>query len=401
MEVAPRDTSLRAVIDDLASDRTWVRRAALVVFALTVLAFLPAFGATWVRWDDTENFLAHDAWRGLGAKHIEWAFTTFHMGPYQPLAWLSLGIDHELFGLDARGFHVTNVLIHAFSAVAVFAAALELFRALRSRMHVDASIVHDRDALAGHAPLSSSPATSASQGRTNELGKENRGASPRSIPDQGRPARGAAAHGERDLVLAAALCALLFAVHPLRAESVAWITERRDVLCGFFFALAIRAWLVRARSSGAEARTAYAAAFAFTLLALLSKASAMVLPAIFLVLDTWPLRRFAWRKRDALVELAPFAALSVVFAALAWHGQSLLPGTLRSLDEHGVAVRATQALYALGFYAWKTVLPTGLSPIYDLDASFPRAEHVVVACGGVALGLACFALRKRDRKSVV
>lgn len=369
--------------DGQTSSTTWTRGAALVVFAVTALAFLPALGATWVRWDDTENFLAHDAWRGVGAEQATWAFTTFHMGPYQPLAWLSLGLDHELWGLDARGFHATNVLIHALAAVAVFAAALELFRAVRTRAlpadarHASgsASLASMRGSSPAHAPQQHvfEPATDALRAPTHEL----------TVRD------------ERDLVLGAALCALLFAVHPLRAESVAWITERRDVLCGLFFALAIRAWLVRARSSGAQARKAYATAFAFTLMALLSKASAMVLPAVFLVLDAWPLRRLAWRKRAAAIELVPFAGLSIVFAALAWHGQSLLPGTLRSIGEHDVVARVTQASYALGFYAWKTVLPTGLSPIYDLDASFPRAEHVVVACGGIALGVACFALRKR------
>jgi len=112
------------------------------------------------------------------------------MGPYQPLSWLSYAIDHELWCLspglaapEAARFHATNVLLHALAAIALFLAARKLFEFA---------------------------------------------------------VRGA---GERARTVASALAALLFAIHPLRCESVAWLTERRDVLSGLFFTVALAAWL--------------------------------------------------------------------------------------------------------------------------------------------------------------
>ena len=146
---------------------------ALSLAALVLVAFAPALSGGFLLWDDADLLLSNARWRGLGLDELRWMFGTAHLGPYQPLSWVSYALDWQLFGLDARAFHRTNLVLHAGSAVLCFLAARELFA-------------------------------------------------------QRWPER----RGSATLDLGAAAAAALFALHPLRVESVAWITERRDVLSG-------------------------------------------------------------------------------------------------------------------------------------------------------------------------
>src|SRR4029453_11669555 len=70
------------------------RGAAVLVFSVLFLAFLPCLRNGFVDWDDTDNFLRNPHYRGVGAEQIRWMFTTFHMGHFQPLTWLTLGLDY-------------------------------------------------------------------------------------------------------------------------------------------------------------------------------------------------------------------------------------------------------------------------------------------------------------------
>src|SRR5262249_19029475 len=91
-----------------------------------------------------------------------------------------------------------------------------------------------------------------------------------------------------EVPLAAAFAALFFALHPLRVESVVWVTERRDVLSGLFTLLATLAYL---RAAGNHGRKYHLACLTCLVLAVLAKEIALTLPAVFLVLDAFPLRR--------------------------------------------------------------------------------------------------------------
>ena len=112
--------------------RTWIDRNAgwLVpggVLAVTVLTFLPALHGQFLTWDDDRNFLMNTSYRGLGWTELRWMFTTFHLGPYQPLSWLTLGIDYVIWGMDPVGYHLTNVLIHTANAWLVYVLARQLY----------------------------------------------------------------------------------------------------------------------------------------------------------------------------------------------------------------------------------------------------------------------------------
>ncbi len=311
----------------------------LAVALAAVLPFASSLANGWVNWDDERNFLQNPSYRGFSPDHLRWMFTTFHMGHYQPLAWATLGLDHVLWGMDPAGYHATNLLLHAANAALASALLLALLR--------------------------------------------------RAIPGDRLPREGA-------LRLAAAAGALLFAVHPLRVESVAWITERRDLLSAFFALLALLAYLRMQEEPAARWRILSLLAYA---LSLLSKAWGVTLPAVLLVLDVWPLRRFAGKEppRRVLQEKAPYLLLALACAALAPLAQKEAEA-MRPLASHTLLDRTMQAAYGLVFYVRKTVLPLGLSPLYELpDPLDPREPRFVASA--LLLVAAAFVLIRRRRRS--
>lgn len=297
-----------------------------LVAVVTFVAFLPALGNGFVAWDDDRNFLDNPHYRGLGPAQLAWMVT--HLDAhYVPLTWLTLGLDYVLWGMNPAGYHLTSVVLHAANAVLVYAVARRLIAA----------------ALPG------------------------------------------AAGGA--LVLGSAVAALLFAVHPLRVESVAWATERRDVLCGLFYLLTVLAYL---RYCASASRRWYGASLAFLAAALLSKAMALTLPVVLLFLDAYPLRRRAWREK------LPFFALSLAAGALALAAQRAA-GATSTVAFLGPLERVAIACYSLAFYLWKTLVPRHLSPIYELPARVdPLASpYVASALAVLALSVLAIALRRR------
>jgi len=330
-----------------ARSRAWL--GALVVAALTFVAFEPSLAGQWLHWDDDKHFVEHEAWRGLSASHLRWMFTTFHLGPYQPLSWVSLGFDHEMYGMEPRGYHATNIVLQAVVAAAFFGFARTLFQ---------------------HIPSLSA-------------------------------ARGWKIDG------AAALAALFFAVHPLRVESVAWITERRDVLSGLFFALTCWTYVRFAASTGRARTTALLLALVCYTLSLAAKGLGMTLPLGLLVLDVFVLRRWngtlrgsASDGRSSIVALVRektgFFVLGFVAGLLAWKGQSEF-AAMRDLATYGLGSRIAQSFFGLFFYVWKTLVPLDLIPLVPLPAvASPAEPRFAIAIVTVLVVAACAWLwRKR------
>ncbi|MEO8620382.1 MAG: tetratricopeptide repeat protein [bacterium] len=318
-----------------AAAARWI--APLCIALVTIAAFLPALYNGFVSWDDEKNFLVNPNYRGLGLHQLSWMWTTFHMGHYVPLSWMTLGMDYLVWGMRPAGYHLTSVLIHAFDAVILYFLARRLF------------------------VLS-----------------------------------GIGAGDEDALTLPAAFAALCFAIHPLRVESVVWVTERRDVLSLMFSLLSIIAFL-RAHNANARPRHWYLASIALFLCALLSKATAMTLPAVLFVLDIYPLKRLpsadGWwsaSARRVYAELLPFCALSaasVVLSIVALHPA----GQLRLGDKLAVSV------YSLGFYVVKTFVPLRLSPLYEMPQQVHPFTAVFLASYVLCLAITAFAWMNRRR----
>jgi Tfp pilus assembly protein PilF/uncharacterized membrane protein len=325
---------------------TWL---APVVTALSIfVAFLPTLRNGFVDFDDDRALLQNLHFRGLRWSNVSWMFTTTHMGPYQPLSWASLAVDYLVWGMSPTGYHLTSLLIHVLNGVFFYFVARELF-------------------------LLSVP----SRSRSREL----------------------------LLCISAGCSALLFAVHPLRVESVAWATERRDVLSGLFF-LATVLFYLRAHSGGASAeprRSWTVLALASYILSLLSKASAMTLPLVLVVLDVYPLRRLtvspaSWpdgRSRKVWLEKCVFLIPAMLFGFVAFVGQRQ-SGAMKPFVG-GVPSRIAQATFGVVFYLWKTIVPLGLAPLYEDPGWLNLFAWPYWFCGVlvVVLTISVFILRAR------
>ncbi len=280
------------------------------IIVTTFLSFLPALRNGFVNWDDNVNILQNTAFRGMGAEQLEWMFTTLFGGHYQPLTWLSFAADYQVWGLQPFGYHLTNLVLHTIGAVLFFFVALQLLQWA--------------------------------------FGEDK-------LPSQS--AR----------YWCAALAAAIFALHPLRVESVAWVTERRDVLSGVFFFACLLAYFKAV--GGKEFRAGcYLLAVLLFAGSLLSKATAMTLPAVLLVIDVYPCMRL--RRKIATVprllgEKIPFLILSVAAAWVAV-GAQRAAGAMRSLEESDVLSRLATICYGYCFYVWKLFVPNDLSPLYRI-----------------------------------
>jgi tetratricopeptide (TPR) repeat protein len=331
--------------------------AAVLVAAVTMVTFLPALWNDFVNWDDLGNFLENPHYRGLGWANVRWMFTTAHLGHYIPVTWLTLGMDYVLWGMDPWGYHLTALLLHSTNAVLFYLLAYRL-------------LALAFESSSRHVPLSQSGSEGARVVHERE-------------PDRG-------------LVLGAVTAALLFSVHPLRVESVAWITERRDVLSGLFSLLAVLAYLT-AVSRGARGRLhpgwTWASVGLFAL-ALLSKSVVVGLPLVLLALDVYPLRRKGLV--GLLAEKIPFLLVSMTVAAatlLMWGRRDLMT----DLDTLGVLDRLAILAYGLCFYLLKTVVPWRLSPLYELHypVRLLTATYIVPALTVAAISTAVIRLRRR------
>ncbi len=257
---------------------------------------------------------------GLTMDGLEWAFTTFdHNAPmWHPLTWLSLMLDRQFFGMNAGGYHWTNLLLH-------MANTLLLFFTLR---------------------------------------------------------------GMTDAFWRSAFVAILFAVHPLHVESVAWISERKDVLCMFLWLLAT--WSYLRYIERLQSRWYFFTLLLFVL-ALMAKPMAVTFPFVLLLLDYWPLCRSRRRVQDIqngiryqlaaptclqrstfslFMEKGPFLAMSLLTSIITFLAQER-GEAVQSLIKVPFTLRAANAFVAYLTYVGKTVWPHDLAVFYPLPRAWP------------------------------
>ncbi|MFA5139118.1 MAG: tetratricopeptide repeat protein [Elusimicrobiota bacterium] len=178
-----------------------------------------------------------------------------------------------------------------------------------------------------------------------------------------------------------AWAAAFFALHPLRVESVAWVTERKDVLSGFFWMAGLWAYLRYARRPGPGRYALVACVF---LAGLLSKPVVMTFPLVLLLLDYWPLGRRAFKEK------LPLLALSALFLALAWRSQG------HSISRISPSVAASNAVVSCAVYLRQAVWPSGLSVRYPHPGSVSLAAFML--CGALLLLVSVWVFRERRRR---
>jgi tetratricopeptide (TPR) repeat protein len=302
---------------------------------LTFLAFLPALQAGFVNWDDDVNFVSNRRYRGLGPAQLHYMLTDTY-GHYMPLTWFTLGLDYVLYGMNPAGYHATSLLFHAANAAVFFFVMLLLLRRAQ-------------------------PAA-----------------------EEGRRRWGAFA------------AALFYSVHPLRAESAVWVTERRDVVCGLFFLLSLLFWL-KFQDEPARRKWLFLSLAAFVG-SLLSKAMGMTLPVVLLALDYYPLRRLGPGKPigPLIREKLPFIALMVV-SILSTRALQQNSGAIYPASKYPLVDILLQPGYRTVFYMVKTVLPFGLSPLYPYRSLTQDFRIVYPLAGAALLALLAWVWARRER----
>ena len=323
--------------------RAWLVGAALI--PLVIVAFIPALDNGFVNWDDDKNFVENLFYRGLGPAQWKWAWSTFWLGVYEPLAWLLFELQYVYWKLDPRGYHLTSVLLHATNAVVLYVLVLTL-------------LVRSRADLSLESPWSCS--------------------------------------------LGAGIATALFAVHPLRVEAVAWASCQPYLPCALFCMLAVLAYLAAFAMGSSLHWVWLVCSFVLFVAALLFHAVAVSLPAVLLILDVYPLRRFMndrprWftpAARRVWLEKVPFVIASLVFMGVAIAARRR---ALVSIEQNDFATNMAQVCYGIWFYIYKTVLPLDLVAVYPspkpMDWLAP--PFLLSIIGTLTMSVGSFLLRRR------
>jgi tetratricopeptide (TPR) repeat protein len=318
--------------------------AAAVTAGAAFVVFLPSLSNEFLLWDDNRLIYENPYIRTLDLEFFRWAFSAVVIASWYPLTLISFALDYAVWGPDPWGFHLTSVVLHSTNTFLVTVLVIRLVRIGRGR----------GEGLDGTA------------------------------------------------LAAGLVTALLFALHPLRVESVVWAAERKDVLYALFYLLSVLAYL-RYTSKTPTSVPFYVASVVLFAMSLMSKPMAVTLPLVLLILDFYPLKRIStggWLRDSAkmVVEKAPYFILSVAVALVTYwtHISRGAPGAREIIPLTG---RFAVAVSGYIFYLKKTLLPLGLAPYYPYPEgvsilSFEYAGSMALFSAVTALALATV---KRNR----
>ncbi|MGD0885158.1 MAG: hypothetical protein ABSA46_09855, partial [Thermodesulfovibrionales bacterium] len=308
---------------------------AAFVSLITFAIYLSSLRNDFVIWDDGLYVINNLHIRSLNWAFFQWAFSGFYAGNWHPLTWVSHAFDYAVWGLNPMGHHLTNNILHAMNTFLVVLLCIKLL----------------------------------------EMWKE------RSMPEAASPFL-----DERRIMIAAGVTGLLFGLHPLHVESVAWVAERKDLLCGLFFLLSISAYVKHIRALVSEPlekkkaaslffNRSYLVSLVFFVLALLSKPMAVSLPVVLLLLDWYPFQRIcSWKSfRDSGLEKLPFIACSLISSILTIMAQRT-GGATGMMGFVPLRARMLVAAKAFVDYLGKIAVPVDLSPYYP----YPKLQEVTL-----------------------
>jgi hypothetical protein len=275
------------------------------VLGAVYLAFAPVVGHGFLNWDDGETIVRNERLSERGV--AAWAFRTGFVGHYQPLSWLAWALLRRVAGVDPAAYHSASLVLHLVNTALVFLLAAALARA--------ASLgVHSR-------------------------------------------------------LLAATAAALVFGLHPLRVEPVAWASAFPYVLALAPLIWSTLAYLRYARGGSAPWLVSACALYAASTLV---RPAAPGFPLVLLVLDAWLGRRSAWRR--ALWEKTPFLLVGVAGAV-----SEASARRFASLEHVGAWDRLGAAALSPFAYLGQTLWPAGLTPLQPLPLEGGSAPVAVVA----------------------
>lgn len=304
------------------------------------IAFGRVLGNDFVGYDDL-RYVVQNPWvtSGLTPGGIRWAFTHVHASNWHPLTTISHMLDCQLYGLQPWGHHLTNILLQAAAAILLFLALRELTAASYAVAGID----------------------DAGQDQRSQLQREG-------------------------CFWPSVFVAAVFAVHPLRVESVAWISERKDVLSGVFFMLTLWAY-ARYALSNERSCFRYITVVAFFALGLLCKPTLVTVPFVLLLLDYWPLGRaqsapsrargsarhtWAWlvTEKLPLFVLSAASCIATLLAQKQALDASLKPPPLE---------RVGNAVISYVMYIDQMIWPSRLTVLYPYPEGTLKVSDVILA----------------------
>jgi Flp pilus assembly protein TadD len=300
----------------------WDWSVMAILLALIVAVYGQVLEHDFIELDDVAYVTGNERVQaGLNADNARWAITSVHGSNWHPLTTLSHMLDCELFGLDPRGPHLVNVLLH-------MANTLLLFLLLRRRA---------------------------------------------------------------ETIWPGAFVAALFALHPLHVESVAWISERKDLLSALFWLLTFLFYSHYAK----ERRSLwYALALVTLALGLLSKPMVVTLPFALLLWDLWPLRR-SGSVGGLVLEKLPMFVMAAAASVITFVVQRA-DGAMAGLERVPFATRLANAVDSYVQYLVDMLWPAGLSVVYPYPDSFDAMA--VMAAAALLLVVSLFALASFRRR---
>lgn len=330
------------------------RTICLLLALITVLVYWPVRHAEFIVFDDPVyvTYNSH-VQAGLTWAGVKWAFTSWYGSNWHPLTWLSHMLDTSVLELFGADPTAAARFPHFVNVVFHTANAILLFLLLFRA--------------------------------TNKLWP-------------------------------AAFVAALFAWHPLHVESVAWVSERKDVLSTFFGLLSLLAYVGYAEKSkedNSDSKIDYALAIFLFALGLLAKPMLVTLPFVMLLLDFWPLERFpslartanrsdtqhlsrstrdATRNTQLFLEKIPFFILSVascVITFLAQRGEAVM-----SFEQRPLGLRLANAAVAYIEYLAKTIWPANLAVIYPLPHEIPSWQVIAAVLLLAAISVLAWSVRR-------
>jgi hypothetical protein len=302
--------------------------AAIAIISIVFLVFQDVGNADFLHWDDDGYILNNELIKNLGIVDIGKMFTTFYFANWHPLTWLSHAIDIQLFGYNPAAHHMVNLALHSINSVLVFYLTL-----LIVNLYVTNSEAN------------------------NEFAKFYKW-----------------------IIFISFLTSLWFAIHPLRIESFAWVSERKDILCAFF-ALSSTIFYLHRFKYPKRSRIFFLCSFAMFVMAIMSKGMAVTLPIVFLLLDLVPGLRFSYpftslksvvshaETRMVFLEKLPFLLVSTIAGLLVIFAQQDA-GAVKSVESLGFGIRLLNGVNSIFVYISKTIFPLHLLPIY------PYPNHV-------------------------
>ncbi|HEV2045785.1 MAG TPA: hypothetical protein VGQ95_04230 [Chthoniobacterales bacterium] len=328
-----------------AGDRRAVFIVCIFLTAITWAVFAQTVHHEFINFDDDKYVYENAQVRsGLSFHGIIWAFTHSHASLWHPLTTITHMLDCQVFGLWAGGHHLVNVLLHNIAAVL-------LFLVLRQMTGSPSSPRDESVRLAD---------------RTGSIWRS-------------------------------AFVAAIFAIHPLRVESVAWIAERKDVLSAVFFMLTLGAYARYVRKPTLGRYVTMSILFAC---GLMSKATFVAVPLVLLLLDYWPLNRGQKSGSETqnwlrlLAEKIPLLVLSAASAAATAFAQTV---TMASLQQLPLLPRIKNAIVSTITYIGQTFWPVDLGIFYPHPHDQLKSWLVllsVILIVGISL-IAIFTRRKR------